>query len=103
LDSAGAPYNFSTGWTGTVKVCLAATPTTVILSKTAGITLAATSPNFTFEFTAADMATIAPTTITNAGGVRYVAHVYARRTSDSKDMVFRPGNPITLRVLPAPA
>lgn len=38
-----------------------------------------------------------------ANGTRYVAHVYARRTVDSKDRVFNPGQPLSFVLLPAPA
>ena len=102
-DSAGATLDFSSGWTATVKVCAVSAPSTIILTKTSGITLAATNPNYLIEFTAADLATIVAALSPGTRGTAAFMYVYNRRTSDSKDAVFRPGNPITLHVWPAPA
>lgn len=94
-DKDGALIDFSSGWTFTAKVCAANTPTTIALTKTTGITGAATSPNVLIDWTTSDFASLTP-------GPQ-VVHLYARRTSDSKDRVFRPAKPITFLLLTAPA
>lgn len=99
LDADGAVIDFSTGWTFTVKIALASAPTAVLVTKTTGITGAATAPNVTIDWSTTDWSTLTAT----ANGTAYVAHLYARRTADSKDRVFRPADPITFRLYAAPA
>lgn len=94
-DGTGALIDFSTGWTFTAKVCAATTPTTIALSKTNGITGAATSPNVLIDWTTTDFSALTPGA--------HIVQLYARRTSDSKDRVFRPAKPITFLLLAAPA
>ena len=54
-DYTGAVRDFSSGYTFTAKVALATAPTTIVLSKTTGITGAATAPNITVDWsTSAD-------------------------------------------------
>ena len=92
-DSAGAVLDFSTGYTATVKVALVSAPTTVILTKTTNITLAATSPNYVIDFTTAELATMETAAGTiPTGGVECVVYAYCRRDSDSRDRVFKPGD-----------
>lgn len=98
-DGDNTLIDFSTGWTFTVKLALQETPTTVVLSKTTGITGAATSPNVTIDWSTSDFTGLTAA----AGGTTYVWHLVARRTSDSKDRVFRPGRPDTLTLFAAPA
>lgn len=99
LDRDGAIIDFSTGWTLTVKLALASAPNTIVATKSAGITGAATSPNVTIDWSTSDFTGLTPA----ATGTSYVAHVYARRNSDSKDRVFKPGTPIQITLYPAPA
>lgn len=94
-DKDGALIDFSSGWTFTAKVCAANTPTTIALSKTTGITGADTSPNVLIDWTTSDFSALTPGP--------HVVHLYARRTSDSKDRVFRPAKPLTFLLLAAPA
>jgi len=94
-DADRAVIDFSTGWTFTAKVCAASTPTTIALTKTTGITGAGTSPNVLIDWTTTDFSALTPG--------QHVVHLYARRTADSKDRVFRPSKPITFLLLPAPA
>jgi hypothetical protein len=96
--------DYSSGFTATVKVASAAAPTTTLLTKTSGITLAATSPNYSIEWTAADFTTLggALGTLPDAGIV-CVVHAYVRRSADSKDDVFRPFDPPQFRLMPAPS
>lgn len=98
LDRDGAVIDLSTGWTFTVKIALASAPNTVLVTKSSGITGAATSPNVTVDWSTSDFTTLTPA----ATGTGYVAHLYARRTSDSKDRVFRPGSPIPFTLYPSP-
>lgn len=98
-DANGSLIDFSTGWTFTVKLALASAPSAVLVTKTTGITGAATSPNLLIDWSTTDWSTLTAA----ATGTTYVAHVYARRNSDSKDRVFRPDDPVLLRLLPAPA
>ena len=98
-DRDGNVRDFSSGYTFTVKLALASAPTTVVATKSSGITGAATSPNVVVDWSTSDF-----TGLTAAsGGTDYVAHVYARRTADSKDAVFNPANPPVITLLGAPA
>lgn len=103
-DSTGTPIDFTSGWTFTVKVAAATAKTTVILTKTTGISQASATAPVTIDWTASDLSTITTAlgTIPDAGK-DVVVYLYARRTSDSKDRVFRPGNPPTVRVYAAPS
>lgn len=99
-DEARDPVAFATGWTATVKVATADDPTTVLATKTTGITLADTYPNVTIGFTSSEFDTIRAA----APGVsKFVAHLYVRRNSDSKDRAFNPprGIPFTVHAAPA--
>lgn len=102
-DADGNPIDYTTGWTFSAKVALATARTTIILTKSAGITQATAAAPVSIDWTAADLATItaAVGTIPDAG-VDCVVYLYARRNSDSKDRVFRPGNPPTFRLYAAP-
>ncbi len=85
-DRDGAVRDFSTGWTFTVKMALADTPTVVLASKSSGITGASTAPNVVIDWAVTDWDALTA----SAAGIKYVAHIYARRTADSKDAVFPP-------------
>lgn len=98
-DRDGTLIDFSTGWTFTAKIALATNPTVVLATKTTGITGAATSPNVTIDFSTSDFSALTAA----AAGTLYVVHLYARRTADSKDRVFRPSAPVQFQLLPAPA
>lgn len=93
----GALVDFSTGYTFTAKVCARSAPAVVLVSKTTGITGAATAPNLVVDWSTSDFSTL------DANPTDYVVHLYARRTADTKDRVFRPGNPIVFKLHPAPA
>jgi len=95
-DRDGAIRDFSSGWTFTVKIALADTPTVVLATKSAGITGAATAPNVLIDWAVTDWDNLTA----SAAGIKYVAHVYARRNADSKDAVFPP---IEFYLLTAPA
>jgi hypothetical protein len=99
VDGTGAIIDYSTGWTFTVKICLATAPTTTLATKTTGITGAATAPNVTIDWVTADFTGLTAA----AAGTSYVVHVTARRTSDSKDRVFNPGAPLKITLVPAPS
>lgn len=98
-DSDNEIIDFSTGWTFTVKTCNASAPSTVLATKTTGITGTATAPNLTIDWSTTDFSALTA----GAAGTVYVAHVYARRTADNKDRVFSPAKPISFTLLPAPA
>lgn len=99
LDNTGTTIDFSSGWTFSLKLCASTAPSTVVATKTSGISGAASSPNVTIDWSTSDFSTL-----TAAGsGTIYVAHLYARRTSDNKDNVFSPADPITVTLYPAPA
>lgn len=101
-NGAGVLWDFSTGWTPTVKFCADSAPYTTVLSKTSGITLAATSPNYVIEFSISDLAAIAAVVPIGSKGRLFLAYVYNKRLSDNKDLVFRPGNPLQVTIYPAP-
>lgn len=87
-DDTGAPINFSTGWTFTVKV--GPRGGAALLTKTTGITGSATAPNLTVSWsTVGELNTLAP-------GVHTI-QVTALRTSDNKERM----NQGLLRVRPA--
>jgi hypothetical protein len=93
----GTARDFSTGWTFTAKLGLASTPSVTLLTKSAGITGAATYPNISIAMAVAEWAGLATPPET---GTRYVFTVYARRTADSRDEVF-PGDGPQILLLPA--
>lgn len=101
LDGTGATIDFSTGWTFTAKVVAATAPTTVLLTKTTGITGAASSPNVTIDWATTDFAGLAK----SDSGTRYLIWLYARRAADSKDRVFDPSgaSPLSFTLFTAPA
>lgn len=104
LDRDGAIVDFSTGWTFTVKLSPAGDPGTVKFSKTTGVTGAATLPNLLVDWAVTDWAAlVAASGALPAAGRRYLVHVYARRTADTKDRVFSPEDPPVVLLLPAPA
>lgn len=74
-DSAGALIDFSSGWTFELKVGLPGAA--AALTKTSGITGAATDPNITIAWATSGELNTLP-----AGS--YVAQLRAQRTSDSK-------------------
>ena len=100
-DATGALIDFSSGWTFTVKLSRTTAPATTLYVKTSGITGSngSTGSNLVIDWSTTDWSTL--TAATN--GTLYVAHLYARRTADTKDRVFRPADPITFRLYPAPA
>jgi hypothetical protein len=98
LDATGAVIDFSSGYTFSAKVCAAST-TAVLLTKSSGITGAATSPNLTIDWVAADFSGLTA----SATGTAYDVFVYARRTADSKDRVFNPAKPLQILLFTAPA
>lgn len=98
-DSAGAVIDFSSGWTFTAKVCAVNTPTTVVLTKTTGITGSASAPNVTIDWDGDELAALPA----NNKGAVYFVYLYARRTSDDKDRVFSPASPPAFRVYTPPA
>lgn len=85
-NADGTLIDFSSGWTFSVKIADATTPTTTIVTKTTGITGAATSPNITINWTSSDFNTLTAST----SGVRYVVNVSATRNADSLRRDFRP-------------
>lgn len=99
-DGDDQPYAFDTGWTAEVRICLASAPSAMLVSKTAGITLDDTFPNYVFEFSAGDWSGLDTPPET---GTLYVCHVYCTRDADSKADVFRPDKPIQILLLPAVA
>lgn len=108
-DNTGAVRDLSSGYTATVKIAPATAPTTVVLTKTSGITLAATAPNWTWSPTTTDWATLI-TAATTAGvdvptsaGTIYVLYLYLRRTADSYDAVFSEANLPTFELRTAAA
>ena len=97
--SDGSIYAFASGWTFAAKVCAVSAPTTIIVTKSSGITGADTYPNVSIAWSASDFSTLTA----SATGVAYVVYLYATRTADSKDFVFRPSDPIRLSLFTAPA
>ena len=90
-DSNDNVVDFSAGWTFTAKLGAPASP--AVITKTTGITGAATSPNVTIAWTTAELSSLPNQTAT------YALQVIARRTSDSKDRPFP--QPISFTILPA--
>jgi hypothetical protein len=78
----GTPRDFSSGWTFTAKLGLASTPSVTLLTKSSGITGAATFPNISIAPTVTEWAGL-PTP--PEAGTRYAWTVTARRVADSKD------------------
>lgn len=95
FDWSNAGYDFSTGWTFNVRLCRSTAPATTLLYKTTGIT--ATATTITVAWTTTDWAGLEAA----VNGTPYVLHLYARRTADSKDLVFAPGTPTTLTLYAA--
>lgn len=89
-DSSDNLIDFSAGYTFTAKV---GTPgSTALITKTTGITGAATSPNVTIAWSTAELASL-------TAQANYAIQVIARRTSDSKDRGF----PVAISLTVAPA
>lgn len=97
-DDAPTPVDLSSGWTFTAKVAAKSAPTTTLLNKTTGITGASTLPNVTIDWSTSDWSGLPTPT---ADGTVYVVEVTARRTVDSKDIVFRPESKPELTLWPA--
>lgn len=108
-DNTGALRQLASGYTATIKVAPATSPTAIVLTKTTGITLANTAPNWTWAPTTTDWATLtsAATTagvdVPTANGTAYVIYVYLRRDADSYDAVFSESNLPTFTLRTAPA
>jgi len=95
FDWSAAGEDFSTGWTFTVRLCHANAKATTLLLKTTGITSTATTVTVAWSVT--DWAGLE----NSISGTPYVLYLYARRTSDSKDLEFTPGKPTTLNLYTA--
>ena len=95
FDWSAAGEDFSTGWTFTVRLCHANAKATTLLLKTTGITSTATTVTVAWSLT--DWAGLE----NSISGTPYVLYLYARRTSDSKDLEFNPGKPTTLNLYTA--
>lgn len=93
----GAPMQFATGWTFSLKICLTSAPFTIVATKTAGLTGADVFPNVTIDWATTDFSAL---TATDAG-TQYTCYLYARRTADSKDAVFPGMITFTLKTAPA--
>lgn len=102
-DDRTNPAAFATGWTATVKVALATAPHTILLTKTVGITLADTFPNYTIAWSAADFTTLGASVTSDVAGTRFVLYAYNRRNSDSLDDLFARGDEPIFRLYPTPA
>jgi hypothetical protein len=74
-DSTGTVIDFATGWTFTLKLGFPGRP--AVLTKTTGITGAATAPNVTVAWVVDEFAELDPGT--------YVLELVARHTSSGKD------------------
>ena len=96
-DSDGVALAFATGWTFTAKIARSSAPAATLLTKTANISGADAFPNVLVAWSTTDFSLLDAV----AGGTDYVVHLYARRTSDSKDDVFRPGDLPRFRLHPA--
>ena len=77
-------YDFSSGWTFSVRLARVTAPATTVLLKSTGITGASTSPNLSIAWSTTDWSGLEAST----NGTKYVGVVYARRTADSYDMVY---------------
>lgn len=97
-DGNGNLIDYSSGWTFSAKVCAASAPTTTLLTKSSGITGAATSPNVTISWSTSDFTGLTAST----QGTAYYVYVYARQTATSKDDVFNPASPLTITLFSAP-
>lgn len=80
LDDQGNLINFSAGYTFQLKIS-ATGDGTALVTKTTGITGAATSPNVTISWTVAELASL-------SAEVEYVCQLAALRTSDGKPRPF---------------
>lgn len=97
LDRDGTVIDFSTDYNFTVQLTRKTQPTTVVATKTTGVTGAATSPNVLIDWSTSDFSGLTA----EDNGTTYLVHVTARRTADSKDRVFSPGSPPQLVLKPA--
>lgn len=95
-DNTNTLVDYSTGYTLTVKVAAQTTPTVTVLTKSTGITGAATAPNVAVNWSTADLAAL-------TAGTTYVIWLIATRTADSLHRVFSPALLPTMMVLAAPA
>lgn len=95
VAGVNTPINLSTGYTLTVYVADAGDPATILVTKSTGLTGAATLPNYVIDWAIGDLSSL-PTSR------NYVVWAYARRNSDSKDRVFNPGKPPQFYLRPAP-
>lgn len=86
-DSSDALIDFATGHTFTVKV--GRPGSTALVTKTTGITGAATAPNVTIAWSTTDLASL-------TAGI-YTVQVVARRTVDSKDRFYPAPIALTIR------
>ncbi len=86
-DSAGNLIDFSTGWTFTARV--GQTGQAAAVTKTTGITGAATAPNIVIAWSPAELDGLAPGT--------YSLRVLARQTATNKDRT----QSTTLTIVPA--
>lgn len=93
----GSLLPLATGYTLSAKICLASAPTTIVATKTSGVTGADTFPNATIEFTTSDFTSLTA----SADGTQYIVYLYARRDSDSKDRVYPGVITFTLKTAPA--
>jgi hypothetical protein len=90
--------DFSTGWTFSLTLSLP-TSSTAVLTKTTGITGAATYPNITIDWATSDftgLGSVDP-------GTEYKVLLKARRTADSKDSYYRPDGSLRIRIITAVA
>lgn len=94
-DGTGTLVDFSSGWTLSALIC-ARGSTTALVTKTTGITGAATSPNVTVDWSATEFSGL-------TAGAMFDVYVKAVRNSDSKVRYFRPGNPPQFTLLATPA
>jgi hypothetical protein len=85
-DSVGNIRDFASGWTFEFK--LGVLGSAAVLTKTAGITGAATSPNIVIAFATEELVVAANT---------YTGQLRARRTSDSKDLFTQ--FPVTIKAV----
>lgn len=97
LDGNGAVIDL-TAFTAAKVVVVTRAGAVAIANKTAGIVLAATSPNYVITWTAADITALTPT----SGSTSYTVLAYAKRTADNLWDVFNPANPPALVVRAIP-
>lgn len=102
VDKDGNVVDLSSGWTASAKLVVG---TTVVVTQTDNITLAATSPNITInKWSSATLTAVASNLSTSGKSQQtFDLQVYLNRTADSADEVPTSSRPLVVQFKPAAA